>query len=139
MTGKCRAGDAVRSHWTCWPRFPGRSGRRGQHSPPDGSILRRQDRWWRGVIAWAGSRGPGCGAALAAGPRRSLGLCRGLFGQPLVGAVPAGEPPGGEGRRAVGCWVGTGLDGREGYTFADDEGELGGIPGVVVGNDLLVA
>src|SRR6516162_10727081 len=61
------------------------------------------------------------------------------FGQPLVGPVPADEPSGGEGRRAVRRRVGTGLDSRERHTFAGDEGELGRVPGVVVRNDLLVA
>src|SRR5215472_1532766 len=61
------------------------------------------------------------------------------FGQPLVGPVPAGEPPGGEGRGAVWRGDGTGLDGRERDTLASDEGELLGTPGVVVRNDLLIA
>src|SRR6516225_11140382 len=60
-------------------------------------------------------------------------------GQPLVGPVPAEEPPGGEGRGAVGCRFGTGLDGRERNAFAGDEGELGDAPGVVKRNDLLIA
>src|SRR5215471_17543452 len=60
-------------------------------------------------------------------------------GQPLVGPVTTGEPSGGEGRRAFGRRLGTGLDGRERSTFADDEGELGDAPGVVMRNDLLIA
>jgi len=32
-------GDAVRDHWTCWPRLPVPAGRRGQHSAQDGSTL----------------------------------------------------------------------------------------------------
>src|SRR4029077_16161459 len=62
-----------------------------------------------------------------------------LFGQPLVGPVPAGEPPGGERRGPFRGRDGTGLDGRERNTFAGDEGELRGTPGVVAGNDLLIA
>src|SRR5215467_11904364 len=64
---------------------------------------------------------------------------RRLFGQPLVGPVPAGEPPGGEVRRAFRRRLGTGLDGRERNTFAGDEGELRRPPGVVVRNDFLIA
>src|SRR6516165_3963394 len=69
----------------------------------------------------------------------SLGPGRWSFGQPLIGAVPGEEPPGREGRRAVRCRVGAGLDGRERDAFAGDEGELGGAAGVVVGDDLLIA
>src|SRR5215471_5483444 len=60
-------------------------------------------------------------------------------GQPLVGAVPAAEPPGREGRRAFRRRFGTGFDRRERGTAAGDEGEFGDAPRVVVRNDLLIA
>src|SRR5215469_14192429 len=82
---------------------------------------------WRSAVPFGGRVAP-----VTRPGRRS-------FGQPLVGAVAAGEPAGGEGRGAFRRGLGAGLDGREGNTFADDEGELGRVPGVVVRNDLLVA
>jgi hypothetical protein len=61
-----------------------------------------------------------------------------LSGQLLVGPVPAGEPPGCEGRGAFERRVGPGLDGRDQSTLIGDEGELGDTPGVVARNDLFV-
>src|SRR5215469_11053649 len=85
------------------------------------------------------SRQPGCRHRRRAFFLLSWTLALLTFGQPLVGPVPAGEPPGGEGRRAVWRRDGTGLDGRERNTLAGDEGELLGTPGIVVRDDLLIA
>src|SRR5690349_12786200 len=60
-------------------------------------------------------------------------------GQPLVGPVLAGEPPGGEGRGAFRRRFGAGFDGRERDTVAGDEGELRDAARVVVRDDLLIA
>src|SRR5215471_15071513 len=87
-------------------------------------------RFIRGDEGWRSLCGPGqVPCRLGGRSRRSAGPGRRLFGQPLVGPVPAGEPPGGEGRGAVRRRVGTGFDGRERDTFAGDEGELRGPPG----------
>src|SRR5260370_10156203 len=83
--------------------------------------------------AWVGA-GDSASGGLLVGCR--LGWCRG--GEPLVGRFPGLEPSGGEGRGAFGRRAGTGLDGREGDTFAGDERELRGTPGLVPGNDLLI-
>src|SRR5215469_9153506 len=91
------------------------------------------------VIAQRPGAGGGRPGPFGGRARRSPWPGQWSFGQPLVGPVPAGEPTGREGRGAVRCWLGTGLDGRERNTFAGDEGELGDSPGVVVRNDLLIA
>src|SRR5262245_26411779 len=107
----------------------------GPRKPPSAGMVRSWASSWRCRAGASRS----CRGGRWRRASRSSGLGRRSFGQPLVGAVPAGEPPGGEGCWAFGCRGGAGFDGRERDAFAGDEGELRGARGVVVGDDFLVA